>query len=137
MTPRTGTALEAVHRRPDEVALFLFGAATWNAHRIHHDRDHASAEGHEDLVVHGPLQGNWLVERVTAWAGPGARVRRVRFRNLRTAYVNRDYYVEGRVTAVSPPARGAVEVECAVWVRGEVGNTTEGTVVVSCPVEPA
>jgi hypothetical protein len=40
----------------DPVVLFRFSALTYNAHRIHYDRDHAVAEGHPDLVVHGPLQ---------------------------------------------------------------------------------
>jgi hydroxyacyl-ACP dehydratase HTD2-like protein with hotdog domain len=137
MQPRPGTRIEPVHKRPDEIQLFLYCGATWNAHRIHYDRDHARAEGHEDLVVHGPLQGNWLVELVTAWAGPAARVRRVRFRNVATAYVNRDYEVGGRVAAVAGLADGTVEIECVAWVRGDAGVTTEGTVTVSRPADPS
>ena len=48
----------------DPVVLFRFSALTYNAHRIHYDRDYAVAEGYPDLVVHGPLQallmGEWL-----------------------------------------------------------------------------
>lgn len=41
---------------PDPVELFRFSAATFNAHRIHYDRDYArDGEGYPDLVVHGPL----------------------------------------------------------------------------------
>jgi len=40
----------------DETLLFQFSALTYNAHRIHYDRDWARAEGYADLVVHGPLQ---------------------------------------------------------------------------------
>jgi 3-methylfumaryl-CoA hydratase len=41
---------------PDPVQLFLFSAATANAHRIHYDLPYASgAEGYPALVVHGPL----------------------------------------------------------------------------------
>jgi hydroxyacyl-ACP dehydratase HTD2-like protein with hotdog domain len=36
--------------------LFRFSALTFNAHRIHYDRDWArQVEGHRDIVVHGPL----------------------------------------------------------------------------------
>jgi hydroxyacyl-ACP dehydratase HTD2-like protein with hotdog domain len=132
-----GTAIGPIRKRPDEIALFLFGAATWNAHRIHYDRDHARAEGHDDLVVHGPLQGSWLVELVGGWAGPGARIRSVRYRNVGTAYVNREYQVGGTVRAVSPDGHGALDVECDVWVRGEAGVTTEGSVLVTLPRGPA
>jgi 3-methylfumaryl-CoA hydratase len=41
---------------PDPVQLFLFSAATANAHRIHYDLAYASgAEFYPGLVVHGPL----------------------------------------------------------------------------------
>lgn len=40
----------------DEVLLFRFSALTYNAHRIHYDRDYAVTEGYPDLVIHGPLQ---------------------------------------------------------------------------------
>jgi 3-methylfumaryl-CoA hydratase len=40
----------------DPVLLFRFSALTYNAHRIHYDRDYARAEGYPSLVVHGPLQ---------------------------------------------------------------------------------
>lgn len=41
--------------------LFRFSALTYNAHRIHYDRDFARAvEGYPALVVHGPLQAVML-----------------------------------------------------------------------------
>ena len=41
---------------PDPALLFRFSALTFNAHRIHYDRDYAVAtEGYPGLVVHGPL----------------------------------------------------------------------------------
>jgi len=40
----------------DPVLLFRFSALTYNAHRIHYDREYARAEGYPGLVVHGPLQ---------------------------------------------------------------------------------
>lgn len=47
------------HRRVtvDPTLLFRFSALTYNAHRIHYDRDYArEVEGYPALVVHGPLQ---------------------------------------------------------------------------------
>ena len=41
----------------DPTLLFRFSALTYNAHRIHYDRDYATrVEGYPGLVVHGPLQ---------------------------------------------------------------------------------
>ncbi|WP_404386411.1 mesaconyl-C4 CoA hydratase [Knoellia locipacati] len=46
----------------DETLLFRFSAVTWNAHRIHYDREWARHEGYDDLVVHGPLQALMMGE---------------------------------------------------------------------------
>ncbi|MCW2819834.1 MAG: hypothetical protein JWR42_2621 [Marmoricola sp.] len=49
------------------VLLFRFSALTYNAHRIHYDRDYAtSQEGYAGLVVHGPLQAVVMAETARA-----------------------------------------------------------------------
>lgn len=49
--------------RPDPVQLFRFSALTFNAHRIHYDRDYAGrVEGYPGLVVHGPLTAMLLLQ---------------------------------------------------------------------------
>lgn len=48
---------------PTEVMLFRYSALTFNGHRIHYDRDYArSVEGHDGLVVHGPLIATLLMD---------------------------------------------------------------------------
>jgi len=48
---------------PDPTLLFRFSALTFNAHRIHYDRDFArDVEGYPGLVVHGPLQAMLLAD---------------------------------------------------------------------------
>ena len=44
------------------ILLFRFSALTYNAHRIHYDRDYARAEGYPGLLVHGPLQALLMAE---------------------------------------------------------------------------
>ncbi len=47
----------------DATALFRFSALTFNAHRIHYDRDYAtSVEGFPGLVVQGPLLATLLLD---------------------------------------------------------------------------
>jgi 3-methylfumaryl-CoA hydratase len=46
----------------DPVLLFRFSALTYNAHRIHYDREYARTEGYPGLVVHGPLQALLMAE---------------------------------------------------------------------------
>lgn len=50
---------------PDTRQLFRFSALTFNAHRIHYDRDYArDVEGYPALVVHGPLTAMLLLDLV-------------------------------------------------------------------------
>ena len=48
---------------PTAALLFRYSALTYNAHRIHYDRDYAMKdEGYPGLVVHGPLLATLLVD---------------------------------------------------------------------------
>jgi 3-methylfumaryl-CoA hydratase len=49
------------------VLLFRFSALTYNAHRIHYDRDYArEVEGYPGLLTHGPLQALAMAEAARA-----------------------------------------------------------------------
>jgi 3-methylfumaryl-CoA hydratase len=49
--------------RPEPAALFRYSALTFNAHRIHYDRDYATTvEGYGGLVVHGPFVATLLLD---------------------------------------------------------------------------
>jgi 3-methylfumaryl-CoA hydratase len=49
-------------RRFSTTELFRYSALTFNGHRIHYDRDYArDVEGYAGLVVHGPLQAQYLM----------------------------------------------------------------------------
>lgn len=135
MQLKPGLQLPSLTKEPNELALFTYCAATWNQHRIHYDRDYARFEGHRDLVVPGPMQGEWLVQLVGAWISGEGRIRMVRYRNVRPAFVNQRFHVEGLVTQVEESAGDAVyDVTCSVWVMGPGGKTTEGTIVLEIPM---
>lgn len=52
--------------------LFRFSALTYNAHRIHYDRDYArEVEGYPGLLTHGPLQALAMAEVARAQGGDG------------------------------------------------------------------
>jgi hydroxyacyl-ACP dehydratase HTD2-like protein with hotdog domain len=92
--------------------LFLFSAATQNPHRIHYDREYAAVEGHPDVLVHGPLQGAWLAQYVTDWAGPAGRVLQVGWQNRARAFPEQELTWAGRVVrAYREGDRGIVELE--------------------------
>jgi 3-methylfumaryl-CoA hydratase len=52
------------------VVLFRFSALTYNAHRIHYDRDYCrDVEGYPGLLTHGPLQALAMAEAARATGG--------------------------------------------------------------------
>jgi 3-methylfumaryl-CoA hydratase len=54
--------------------LFRFSALTYNAHRIHYDRDYATqVEGYPGLLTHGPLQALAMAEAARAAGCHGDR----------------------------------------------------------------
>ncbi|HEY5338532.1 MAG TPA: MaoC family dehydratase N-terminal domain-containing protein [Rhizomicrobium sp.] len=58
---RAATKKRKVH--PDSTLLFRFSALTFNAHRIHYDRDYCvDVEGYPGLVVQGPLTAMLLMD---------------------------------------------------------------------------
>jgi 3-methylfumaryl-CoA hydratase len=64
-SPDTESAIAAWQRQihPDPVLLFRFSALTFNAHRIHYDREYCrDQEGYPGLVVHGPLTATLLMD---------------------------------------------------------------------------
>jgi hydroxyacyl-ACP dehydratase HTD2-like protein with hotdog domain len=95
-----GDPMEPMTKQASRAQLFLYSAATMNPHRIHYDREYAAAEGHPDVLVHGPLQGAWLSQYVTSWAGPHGRITALTWQNRRSARPERDYVVHGRVAAI-------------------------------------
>ena len=82
--------------RPDPVLLFRYSALTFNGHRIHYDRPYVTdVEGYPGLVVHGPLLGTLLLDRLTQHE-PAARVTRYAFKALRPVFDTTPFYVCGR-----------------------------------------
>jgi hydroxyacyl-ACP dehydratase HTD2-like protein with hotdog domain len=115
-----GDQLPVVHRKANEAELFLYSAASFNPHRIHYDRGYAHHEGHQDTVVHGPLQGSWLTQFVTDWAGPNARLISIEWQNRASAFVDEEVQFSGTVVALDT-LESIVELE--IFERKADGTT--------------
>jgi len=60
---------------PSPSFLFRFSALTYNAHRIHYDREYArDIEGYPGLLVHGPLQALAMAELARRNGFPGRHI---------------------------------------------------------------
>lgn len=80
---------------PDAAMLFRFSALTFNAHRIHYDRDYArKVELYPDLVVHGPLAALLLADLAVRRSGRTPAT--LSYRARRPMFVDRNITLEGR-----------------------------------------
>ena len=80
----------------DPTRLFRFSALTFNAHRIHYDRDYATTvEGYPGLVVHGPLCATLLMDLFLRHH-PGTTVRAFTFKALRPLFDTHAFHVCGK-----------------------------------------
>lgn len=81
---------------PDPVLLFRYSALSFNAHRIHYDREYATAqEGYGGLVVQGPLTATLLLDLLYREM-PGAQVVTFSFRGVRPLLDGHSFQLQGR-----------------------------------------
>ncbi|MFN3970234.1 MAG: MaoC family dehydratase N-terminal domain-containing protein [Gemmobacter sp.] len=95
------------------VRLFRYSAATYNAHRIHFDRDYArDFEKYPGLVVHGPMQATLLME--AAMRHTGHAPARFSFRGVHPMF-------DGRVRLMAEADGAAALKLCTVAEAGHQG----------------
>jgi 3-methylfumaryl-CoA hydratase len=100
----------------DPVLLFRYSALTYNAHRIHYDRDYARSEGYPGLLVHGPLQALLMAELARR---PGRPVSEYAYRLVSPLYDG-----QGLVVSAAPDG-DAVLTSC----RDAAGRVTATGVI--------
>ena len=108
---KVGDALPERQHTPSNVSLFLYNAVIWNPHRIHYDRDYTvNVEKHPEIVIDGPLQGDWLAQVVVNWAGDAADMKTFRYSNRRASYLGETLTSGGTITAIDAIA-GTVDLD--------------------------
>lgn len=120
-TPKGSAADAASSRRSialGAVELFRFSALTFNAHRIHYDRDYACREeGYPALVVHGPFIALLLVDQLVR-AAPLASISKLTYR-ARSPLFERERFElcvqlatpRSRLWAIGPGGEPAMEAQ--------------------------
>ena len=95
---------------------------------VHHDPDLAVARGSKDIFMN-ILTSNALAERYVAdWAGPAARVRRIRIRLGAPNYPGDTMVLTGEVAAVDGD-----RIDVAVRGENSLGVHLSGSVTVEVP----
>ena len=106
--------------------MMAYGAATWDFIRLHYDADYARELGFEAPFVDGQMMGGFLTQHVQDWAGPGAFLRKLAFRNRVMAYPGDSLTCHGVVTDVSSTEEGGM-VECDLWMENQRGEKVVDT----------
>ncbi len=130
---QVGEGMPDSARVPTRAQLFMYSAVSWNVHRIHYDQDYAKSEGHPTVLVHGPLQGAFLGQYLTDWAGPEGRLKKIGWINRGRAFAEEPYIIKGRVKA-KRNAAGEDLVDCEIWSENHGGERLiVGEATVSLP----
>ncbi len=117
---KAGDALPEREFTPDNVQLFLYNAALWNAHRIHYDEPYATGvEGYPGVVIDGPLMGDWLTQCVVNWLGDDGRMTGIEYSNRTAAYLGETLTSGGTVVSVDADS-GDVELE--IFIKNEADD---------------
>lgn len=126
----TGTELPPLVKVPTTVQLFRYSAVTWNAHRIHYEREYALSEGHPDVLVQAHLHGAFLVQAIVNWMGPHGRLVSFGWSNRGRAIPGDTLTCAGRVVAKrAEEERHLVDLELVETnQRGEVCAPAKATV---------
>ncbi len=105
----------------------MFSGASWLIHRIHYDLPFTTEhDGHPGLLVHGPLQGTYMVQAVQQALGSRARLSVDHLPAPRPRIPGR----LARLRRYDHRDRRSSKVTTEVWIRKADGTvTTTGTAV--------
>ncbi|MCJ1351150.1 MAG: hypothetical protein MMC33_001132 [Icmadophila ericetorum] len=120
---------------PSPTLLFRFSALTFNAHRIHLDKQYCfDIEGHRNLLVHGPLSLILILEVLQhhltyeeGYRNACKAIKEIEYRNLAPLYAEEMMRICGRKNG---------EGKYEVWIEGKYGGlAVKGVVTVGSPDE--
>jgi hydroxyacyl-ACP dehydratase HTD2-like protein with hotdog domain len=118
--PDVGALMPVQVRKPSARGLFMFSGAAWLLHRIHYDAPFTQEhEGHPALLIHGPLQGVYMIQVAESWLGEIARIESISYRHKSPAYLGDSLECGG--TVVSGDEAG---VDLELWARKADGTVT-------------
>lgn len=129
---KPGDLLPEREFKPDNVQLFLYNAALWNAHRIHYDYPYATeVEGYPGVVIAGPQMGDWLTQCVIEWLGDEGTLAAIEYSNRKAAYIGETLRTGGKLVSVEADT-GIAELE--LYIKNEADEVvTPGTATVRFP----
>ena len=102
----------------------------------HHDPDFARAQGAPHMFMNILTTNGYVARFVTDWAGPEARLRRIKIRLGAPAIPGKPLRFTGRVEKVSDESDERV-IEVSVRAANDLGDHATGTVELGLPLAEA
>ena len=131
----SGQELAPMVKTPNEVQVFMFSAITWDTHRTHFDTPYSvDEESLPGILVHGHLQGAFLTQYATRWAGTEGRLRSIDYQNRGMVIPGERLTVRAKVTGKSEEADVGV-ITLDMWLEKDGGEMpTTAAAVVEIPL---
>lgn len=112
------------------VVLGAMASRDWRP--MHHDKDFAiRRNGVKDIFINTPNNAAWFERYITDWAGPKARIGRMKFKMSRPVFAGDEMVFSGRVDKISTDASGCC------WLDLHIAVDVDDTVSTSCQARVA
>jgi acyl dehydratase len=100
----------------------------------HHDAHHARASGLSDIILNAPTQSGWLNRYLTDWAGPRARIGRLKFRMVKPIAAGDAISIQGSVGAAAESDQGWRWLRIALTIDAGDRVATDATALLAVPL---
>ena len=107
---QAGTSLPAEEKTFEAADLVMYGAATWDWHRLHYASTFAAQMNLPAPVIDGQIYGALFAKQAVGWLGPRAFVSRMGFRMRAMAFAGDTLRTEGEVQEIRPESAADVIV---------------------------
>ena len=116
---RPGEALPPSERHFSAVDLVMYGAATWDWHRLHYDGAFADEMKLPGPIIDGQIYGALFAKQAVDWLGPQAFVQKLDFRMRAMAFAGDTLAGEGEVVEAKAEDGQAIVVLAQRLQRGD------------------
>jgi acyl dehydratase len=106
------------------IVLGALASRDWRP--MHHDKDFAiNRNGTKDIFMNSPNQASWFERYLTDWAGPTARLGRIKFRMHNSVFPDDTITFKGAVDKVETDVVGCswASVSLTLMIGDTVGTT--------------
>jgi len=128
-----GTEVTTLEKLPTTRTLVMWAGASGDFFELHYDKEFATGQGFQNVLVHGRLGAALLSQMLTDWIGDQGEVKRISVQYRGNAFPGEKFVCGGKVIKKYVEG-GEHRVECEIWGENPAAKrVTLGTAVVALP----